>query len=253
MHTTPTAGEPSWIELFTSDTDQARRFYGEILGWRAGEASEEFDGYFMFFHDGLPVAGCMDNAGGSMGPAAWSVYLHSDDLAATLERATAHGATVEAGPMQVGDAGHMGFLTDPQGHGIGVWQPLSHPGFSAISEDGAPAWFELATARYPDSSDFYRDTFDWDLHTVSDTEDFRYATVGRSQEARVGIMDATAEDQDPGWRVYLQVPDADTAAVRTTELGGRVLTAPHDTPYGRMCVIADPAGAALTILGPLRG
>ncbi|MQW74813.1 VOC family protein [Nocardioides sp. dk4132] len=252
MRTTPTAGQPSWIELFTSDTDQAREFYGELFGWRAGEASEEFAGYFMFLHDGLPVAGCMDNAGGSMGPAAWSVYLHSDDLAATMERAADHGATAVAGPMQVGDAGHMGFLTDPQGHGIGLWQPISHPGFSAITEAGAPAWFELLTARFGDSSAFYRDTFGWDLHAVSDTDDFRYSTVGKDQEARVGIMDgAAAEDQELGWRVYIEVPDADAAAARAAELGGSVLVPPQDTAYGRMCAIADPAGATLTVLGPL--
>jgi len=252
MRTTPTAGQPSWIELFTSDTDKAREFYGELFGWSAAETSEEYGGYFMFLHDGLPVAGCMDNAGGSMGPSAWSVYLHSDDLAATLERASSNGATVVAGPMQVGDAGHMGFLTDPQGHDIGVWQPISHPGFSALTEPGAPAWFELLTARFGDSSDFYRDTFGWDLHAVSDTDDLRYSTVGKDQEARVGIMEGTGEaDQAPGWRVYLQVPDTDVCAARAAELGGKVLTAPQDTAYGRMSVITDPAGATLTVLGPL--
>jgi predicted enzyme related to lactoylglutathione lyase len=51
------------------------------------------------------------------------------------------------------------------------------------------------------------------------------------------------------WRVYFAVEDADrtTAAARTG--GGRVLTEPSDTPYGRMSVLADPQGATFVILG----
>ena len=52
-------GAPCWMDLLTSDTKLAREFYAGLLGWTAGEAAEEFGGYFMFMSDGVPVAGCM--------------------------------------------------------------------------------------------------------------------------------------------------------------------------------------------------
>lgn len=32
-------GAPTWIELFTADTDAARSFYGELFGWTAEDLS----------------------------------------------------------------------------------------------------------------------------------------------------------------------------------------------------------------------
>ena len=45
-------GAPCWMDLLTSDTARAREFYGGLFGWTAGDAAEEFGGYFMFFADG---------------------------------------------------------------------------------------------------------------------------------------------------------------------------------------------------------
>ncbi|WP_122816673.1 VOC family protein [Nocardioides pantholopis] len=245
-------GNPCWIELFTPDPAAARTFYADLFGWEAGEASEEFGGYFMFFHDGAPVAGCMDNDGGRMGPAAWSVYLHTDDVAASLTRAAKNGATVEAGPMQIGDVGHMGFLTDPTGAGIGLWQPLAHPGFVARAEDGAPGWFELSTGDYPAALAFYRDTFDWDLHTLSDTDDFRYTTYGEDEAAYAGIEAATGLGEPDQWRLYIQVDDTDEATRKALAAGGTQTLAPEDTPYGRCAGLRDPAGVPFLLMGPNR-
>ena len=62
--TSPTAqpGAPCWIDLLTSDPGRSRAFYGQLFGWTAEEASPEFGGYFMFLHNGAPVAGAMPNA-----------------------------------------------------------------------------------------------------------------------------------------------------------------------------------------------
>jgi len=72
--TRPT-GAPCWMDLLTSDTERATRFYTELFGWTAGEGSPEFGGYFMYMKDGIPVAGCMPNQPGSGAADGWSVYL----------------------------------------------------------------------------------------------------------------------------------------------------------------------------------
>ena len=86
--TRPT-GAPCWMDLLTSDTARAREFYAEVFGWTAGEAAEQFGGYFMFMRDGVPVAGCMPKVAGvpgMEGPDMWGVYLSSPAWPASWPR-----------------------------------------------------------------------------------------------------------------------------------------------------------------------
>jgi len=44
--------------------------------------------------------------------------------------------------------------------------------------------------------------------------------------------------------------DADAAVARVESLGGSVVRAPEDTPYGRLATVADPAGAQFKLVAP---
>ena len=56
-----------------------------------------------------------------------------------------------------------------------------------------------------------------------------------------------AGDKPPHWAITFAVDDADAAAERAADLGGKVLTPPQDLPYVRMAVLSDPQGAAFTV------
>ena len=45
---------------------------------------------------------------------------------------------------------------------------------------GAPAYFQLTSREYGKALDFYREVFDWQTDTVSDTDEFRYSTANPS-------------------------------------------------------------------------
>ena len=45
------------------------------------------------------------------------------------------------------------------------------------------------------------------------------------------------------WSVYWETDDADATVASVGALGGSVVMAPEDTPYGRLATVADPAGA----------
>jgi predicted enzyme related to lactoylglutathione lyase len=45
------------------------------------------------------------------------------------------------------------------------------------------------------------------------------------------------------------VADTDAALARVVELGGTVLRAAADTPFGRLAEAADPTGARLRLAG----
>jgi predicted enzyme related to lactoylglutathione lyase len=231
--------------LFTSDPEKSQLFYGELFGWTAEEAGEEYGGYINFSKDGIPVAGCMRNDGQSGSPDVWSVYLASDDAEATVEAAVAHGGQVVVPAMAVMELGTMAVVTDPGQAAIGVWQPGLHKGFGIFGEPGTPDWFELHTRDYDASIQFYRDVFKWDSHVVGDTSDFRYTTLGEGDGQLAGIMDASSflpEGTPASWSIYFGVADADASLTKIVDLGGSIVLPAEDTPYGRLAQAADPTG-----------
>lgn len=244
---TLTVGAPCWIDLYSSDTDKATAFYGDLFGWTAQPPEEGFGGYFIYTKDGKAVAGCMHNDGSMGYPDAWGVHLMTDDVRRTATAAPEHGGSVEMGPMDVAENGSSAMIKDPGGAIVGAWQPNRQQGFELTGEAGAPAWFELHTGAYDKAVSFYREVFGWDAHVMSDTDELRYTTLGEGQDALAGIMDDAGEPS--GWNVYFEVADVDATLTRAIELGGKVLTPAEDTPYGRLATAADPTGTVFRLLG----
>ena len=244
-------GAPCWVDLMTSDPDRSRSFYGELFGWTSEDAGPDYGGYINFSKHGLRVAGAMRNDGASGMPDLWSVYLATADAKATVDDAASNGGQVIVPAMDVGPLGTMAVVTDAGQAAIGMWQPGEHKGFGMFAETGAPAWFELHTRDYDASVEFYRKVFHWDAHTVSDAPEFRYTTLGEGEGQLAGIMDASAflpAGVPAHWSVYFAVDDTDAALGQITSLGGAVVMAAEDTPYGRLATASDSTGALFKLV-----
>lgn len=244
-------GAPCWIDLYSSDTDKATDFYGQLFGWTTESAGPEFGGYFTFLKDGKHVAGCMHNDGQEGYPDAWTVYLTTDDAGRTAAAAAAQGGRILLEPMAVAENGVMAMVVDPGQATIGVWQPGNQKGFDVRNEVGTAAWFELHTREYDATVDFYRDVFGWDPHTAGDSPEFRYTTLGRDENALAGIMDATRfmpEGAPAAWSIYFEVDDTDATLEQVAELGGKILRPAEDTPFGRLAQAADPTGTSFKLV-----
>jgi predicted enzyme related to lactoylglutathione lyase len=243
-------GAPCWVDLFTSDMDRSRSFYEQVIGVTTESNGPEYGGYVNFLKDGLGVAGAMTNDGATGQPDAWSVYLAVEDAAATVEAAQGAGGTVIVPAMDVMTLGRMAVVSDPGGAAVGIWQPGEHKGFGVLAEPGAPGWFELQTRDYDAVLPFYQKVFGWETSTVNDTAEFRYTTLGEGEGARAGVADASSWVPEGGahWGVYFVVPDADAAVAKAQELGGSVVQAPEDTPYGRLATCTDATGAMFKLM-----
>ena len=244
-------GAPCWIELFTSDPDAAKAFYGALFGWDAEAPNADFGGYSNFTSGGVRVAGLMRNDGGQGAPDFWTTYLAVPDAVATVEAAVAAGGQVHVPPMPVGDLGAMAAITDASGAFIGFWQSGTHRGYGRVAEVGAPCWHELHTRDYAAAVGFYRTVLGWDTKEIGDTDEFRYTQALSGGEPFAGVVDASAWQPDgvPSvWLVYLGVADADATCAQAQELGGKVVEAPVDTPYGRMATLTDPTGTLFKIV-----
>jgi predicted enzyme related to lactoylglutathione lyase len=249
----PPTGAPCWIDLLTSDADRAREFYCDLFGWTAGEASAEFGGYFMFFREGQPVAGAMPGQPDVDAMDQWGIYLQVDDAHKALESAVSAGAHVRQPAVDIADLGTSAVIDDPGGARIGLWQVNTFAGFGGVREGmGMPAWAELHTRNYDQVVAFYRDVFGWDVHSIGDTPEFRYSTLGPADDAYGGILDAAAflpPDAPAMWSVYFGAGDGDGLLARAVELGGSVVTPAEDTPYGRVATVADPMGTLFKLVG----
>ncbi|HEY2998389.1 MAG TPA: hypothetical protein VGJ43_07425, partial [Acidimicrobiales bacterium] len=72
LRDTAPLGAPCWIDLFTSDPDTSRAFYGDLFGWTSEDAGPEFGGYINFSYNGAYVAGAMRNDGSQGTPDGWT-------------------------------------------------------------------------------------------------------------------------------------------------------------------------------------
>jgi uncharacterized protein len=249
-------GAPCWIDLLTSDAGRARDFYNEVLGWSAGEPSEQFGGYFMFMQDGVPTAGCMQHTAGAPGMEGadqWGVYLSSTDAKGTVEKAITSGGSLRVGPMDIADLGTEAIVADSAGVPVGAWQANQFPGLAASDQPGAAVWFQLLTSDYTGAVSFYEDVFGWQTRVQSDTPEFRDTVLTAGGEDFAGITAAADDDLAAGeagrWQVFFRVADVDSALEGIVRLGGTVLRAAADTPFGRLAEAADPMGARFNLAG----
>lgn len=246
-------GAPCWADLLTSDVEGSRRFYSEVFGWEPQEPSEEFGGYFMFTRNGQPIAGGMGSWGEDAGPDRWTIYLATDDIAKTLETVEAEGGRVLSPAMQVADLGSQAVIADPTGGQLGTWQPDTFHGFPVVDESNAPSWCELLTSDYPSAIAFYPNVFRLGITSVGDSDEFRYSTLQADGKDVAGVMDAKAflpESVTARWSIYWQVESVDATIETVQRLGGTVVMPAEDTPYGRLAVVTDPAGAEFKLRVP---
>ncbi len=111
----------------------------------------------------------------------------------------------------------------------------------------------LLSRDYGRALDFYPEVFGWQTQTVSDTDEFRYATVAFDGQELLGVMDG-AKDLPEGvpsnWFFFLGAENVDKTVELIVENGGTVVRAAEDTPYGRLAAVADPTGAGAAVADP---
>lgn len=110
-------GKITWHELMATDHEKALTFYGDVFGWRKGNAMDMGPAgiYQLYDNGGKALGGMFDKPAQAPGPAAWVLYISVADCDASTEKAKALGATVIHGPMDVPDGGRIVQLLDPQG------------------------------------------------------------------------------------------------------------------------------------------
>ncbi|MET9774076.1 VOC family protein [Streptomyces sp. NPDC006367] len=243
-------GAPCWADAMFGDVEEAKRFYGDVLGWTFHELPSEYGSYTQCYSDGKAVAAVVPPPPGQEDRPQWCLYFASRDAAATAGRVREAGGELLMGPMQVDDFGTMCLARDPSGVMFGVWQAGTHEGFEATAEPGAYCWAEVFT-REPGKSDaFFPAVFPYTAKQMEDAEvDFRLFELGDSPVlGRMRMTEDFPPEVPPYINVYFTVPDCDDAVARATRLGGVLHFGPMDTPFGRFAALGDPQGAVFSVI-----
>ncbi|WP_072807056.1 VOC family protein [Rhodococcoides yunnanense] len=242
---------PCWVDLTSSDPTSVVPFYTGLFGWEADVSPEpEFGGYTTFTKNGIVVAGLGSQPPGISATNVWNTYIASADAESTVARAADAGWQVLIPAVEIGDQGTMALLVDAGGAATGIWEADQHHGYGLWGEHGTPVWHEQFTRAYRDALKSYETVFGWTYGVLGDTDEFRYSQGTVAGETVAGIMDAAhfLPDGVPShWRVYFGVDDTDAAVAAVVELGGTVVDAPEDSPFGRIAGVADPLGARFQI------
>jgi uncharacterized protein len=245
------ANRPIWFELTTSDPDGARRFYEALFGWTYEIGGEDTGFYSMCKIGNENAAGLGPNMPGQEMPPAWSVYFGVADVDASVAKAQQNGGQVIVPVMDVLEYGRMAVCVDSTGAAFGMWQPKLHVGATVIEQHGAMGWCEVNTRDAAAASAFYRDVFALDAQKLDDPS-MTYYMLNQNDAAVGGVLQMNADwgDAPPHWMPYFVVNDLDASAETVKSNGGTVTHGPFDSPYGRIAVIMDPQGAALSIIQP---
>ena len=187
------------------------------------------------------------------GPAAAVVDLLRDRRRRRARRARrpSSAATSLFEPMDVMDAGRMGFFAHPAAGAFGAWQAGEHKGAELVNEPVSLAWNTLITPSPEDAAAFFGMVFGLSTETqVFGGDDYVLLTLGETGVA--GLMSpppGMPEGVPAFWGVSFAVEDADATAELAVERGGTLLQEPMDMPgVGRIATVTDPWGASFSVV-----
>jgi predicted enzyme related to lactoylglutathione lyase len=206
--------------------------------------------------------------------AVWNTYFWVDSADEAASKVRDAGGGIATEPFDFVDACRMAVCTDPEGAAFGVWEAREHKGARLVNDPGALVFNGLNTRDVQGARSFYGAVFGWQTGTIGGgAEGWTLPGYGdwlerehhpglRNQMAEAGAPEGfedvvasiipMADDQPDTpahWSVTFAVDDADAAAKKATELGGKVIVPPFDGPWStstytiRVTVLADPQGA----------
>lgn len=241
-----------WVGLATPEPTGAKAFYERVFSWQSEDLpAGEVGTYTSLRRDGQEVAILYQQTREARAARAaphWTPYIAVEDAAASALRAQELGGAPVRDPHDLADAGRVAAVKDPFGAIVSLWQPRADARAEVIGDLGALWWHELVTADVDRAKIFYGELLGWEYQTDADGS----ATISNADSCIGTMREQREQGNMPAncWIPYFGVESAPRIQRRAEQNGGRTLTAPDDSPFGRTAVLADQQGAAFGLLEP---
>jgi uncharacterized protein len=241
-----------WYELMTTDTEAAKAFYAQVVGWDTQDASMPGIAYSLFTAGQTSVGGLIElpeDAKKVGARPSWVGYVGVNDVDATTDRVKQLGGVVHVPPTDIPNVSRFSVVADPQMATLALFKAdQGQP--AELDMLGGVGWHELLAADWEKAWPFYGELFGWqkaaaDLGALGTYQLFSAAgqTVG-------GMFTKPPTVPAPFWLYYFNVDDIDVAARRVKAGGGQILSGPIEVAGGNRTVqCADPQGAIFALVG----
>jgi predicted enzyme related to lactoylglutathione lyase len=114
-----------WGELWTPDTNRAKRFYADVVGYEARDIEEPDGGsYTLLFKGGKPKTGLVRLTIDNVRPH-WLPYLRVADVKETVARIIEAAGGVLIAPADEFDDGTVAIVSDPTGGVFAIQSPAA--------------------------------------------------------------------------------------------------------------------------------
>jgi predicted enzyme related to lactoylglutathione lyase len=244
---THASGIPSWVDVMVETSDQRQGvmdFYTSLYGWTWSVGGEEMGYYCIASLDGEPVMGVGQGPGGV---GAMTPYFATDDIDASIAKATELGGNVFMGRQEVPGAGIMALVADPTGAVHGLWQAAEFKGFGVAYEPGAAGWFDHASNDPDKAAAYYLGLTGHEI--IEPEPGMKVLAKGEQWFASVShnqVPDRTAAQ----WNSIYVVDKLDAARDKIRALGGTVVLEEMPVPGSAISVFVEPVmNTAVTIMG----
>lgn len=253
-------GVPCWVDVVTTDLDEAKQFYGALFDWTFHDAipTDAPGSYLIATLGGEDVAAIAPAEPGD--EIAWRTYIAVEDADATAAAVTKAGGTILLPPVDAGPGGRQAGCRDPLGALFHVWQPRHRLGAQAVNVAGTWNFSDLSTTDAATSRAFYADLFGWEFDDtlvrrpgygahLQATVYPDILAVQKEINAPPGFEDAVAwmvNGDNNTWQVTFAVEDRDSSAEKAQSLGATVVSS-EDTGWTKTVTIRDPQGALLVM------
>jgi predicted enzyme related to lactoylglutathione lyase len=243
------AGRFVWRDLLTKDVTAAKRFYGDLLGWRFETAKRGELPYVLARAGTSPVGGIVDVTSLANAGTQWLSFMSVRDLDRTVTIVESDGGKVLVAPRNVTSHARAAVVTDPQGAPLGLAELRRD-----IPDPTEPTpnhffWQEYLARDADQALSFYKHLAGYESAVLETRLGLDYHVL-RTTRGRAGLfrLPPTVVDVQPNWLPYVLVTDPGALAARVAGLGGRVVVpAAPERRNGSLVVIADPGGAVLAL------
>jgi len=238
-----------WHGVITPDTDAAKSFYAQALGWEVQTTPMGDEDATMFAAGGVPRLHLSTPPEDGI-PAHWDNYFRVEDVDASTAKAVANGGALLVPPTDI-PPGRFSVVASPSGALLHLFHEADEGSSqNAPDADGGIHWVELHSHELDKDLAWLKATFGLTSETMPmPTGPY---TILRAGERMVGgAMTAQQEGAPSMWLSWVRVADVDAVAAKVTDLGGALHTPFMDAEgVGRMVIAADPTGGVFGIIQP---
>jgi predicted enzyme related to lactoylglutathione lyase len=237
-----------WHDLLTTDVNAAKRFYGDLFGWRFEDTKRGDRPYVIARLASGPVAGLVDVSGIADAGPQWLSFMAVANIDKTIAAAQADGAKVLVQPRDLPLA-RAAVVADPQGAPLGLAQLRGSIPDPVQPTAGHFFWQEYLARDAAKALEFYKRLAAYEPALSDSRLGVEYHVLKKARGgAGLFQLPATAVDVQPNWLPYVLVDNPEAVATRVTALGGRILVPAAPERRNRsLVVIADPGGAPLAL------